>query len=155
MIKKVLSFLDEHRVLLAILLIFITFGAFLGIKSLIFLNHNFVSLECSQEKLGDKCYHDEDIIFVDPDKSKNEFFLEHDQEITNLQEEYELPEFSMFTAYFYEVASELDFKMSDGREEIYNFFKVFCDTYNLEEFYLKNIVFYDLFYPNRISINLN
>lgn len=155
MIKKVCNFLNNHRIFLTLLLIFVTFGVFLGIKSLIFINHNFVKLECSKNLGQDTCYYGDNLIFINPDKSKQSFFESHIVEINDLKEEYELSDFNMFTAYFYKVASELDFKMSDGKEEVYTFFKIFSDTYNLEDFYLKNIVFYDLFYPNRISINLD
>ncbi len=154
MIKISLNFFDKHRILLIFLLIFIFFGMFLGIKSLLFINHNFKALECKQELNAEKCYYENTLIFVNPAESKKKFFEEYYLEITNLKKNYELPEFNMHTAYFYEVASLLDYNMAEGKEEVYNFFKTFSDTYNLKDFYQKNIVFYDLFYPDRISINL-
>lgn len=153
--KKVINFWDNHRIILVLSILLIVAILFLGIKSLIFINYKFEKLECDSNIGEDKCYVGERVVLVNPMKSKKDFWENHEEEIDQLRLEYELPDFSMHTAYFYEIAALLDWKLADGKEEIYDFFKVFCDTFSLEDFYQKNIVFYDIFYPERINLKLD
>lgn len=153
MIKRIINFFDNHRITLVILILFLITLAFVSIKSYLFLHHDFIPLNCMSNINDEICNHNNMIIFTNPEKSKSAFFAQYNPEINKLQETYNLPEFNYYTAYYYELVSEIDYKLKNGREELYTFFNQFSNTYSLNDFYLKNTLYFDIFYYFRISIN--
>ncbi len=153
MVKNTVDFLDKHRLILIIIILAFIVLIFISIKSFMFLHHEFRPLKCTSNNDLNTCYHNADLIFFNPDEALKSFLGNKKEEIKNLKEKYRLPEFNFYTAYYYEIASEADFKLKNGEEELYIFFKQFNNTYNLKEFYLENTFYFNIFYYFRISIN--
>lgn len=149
-LKTIIKFLDNHRLILVLLILFIISSLFLGINSLMFLNHNFKPLECTSNEDENYCYNNELKIFKNPTSSQKEFFETKKEEIAKLKNDYDLPEFNYYSAYYYEEASRLEV-INTGNEELFNFFNVFSNTYNLKKFYQKNNLYFDIFYKYKID----
>lgn len=152
-IKKVLNFLDRHRFILIILTIFLIASLFLGINSILFLNHNFKKFNCTQELDETYCYHNDIQIYKDPEKEKKNIFKEKKAEIKKLKEKYKLPEFNFYTSYFYEVTSLLNYNETGENEDLLVFFKNYNTSYNISNFYQENTFYYDLYYHYKINLN--
>ncbi|MDE5539103.1 MAG: hypothetical protein K2J20_01280 [Bacilli bacterium] len=153
MIRNVISFLDRHRVALVLIILFLISIIFLGVKSYLFLHHEFQNLECTSETFGYYCEHDDIQILANPIDDTKTFFEENKEEIKALNDKYSLPEFNFYTAYFYQIASEADYKIHDGSRDIYTFLESYCNTYDLKNYYIKNNFYFDIFYYFRININ--
>ena len=151
--KKIIKFLDKHRFILILLILLIISILFIGINSFIFLNHKFQKLECI-EKIDDTlCYHKNSKIYINPEVEKENIFKAKEKEINALKEKYNLPNFNYYTSYFYEVTSLLNFNETDEDKDIYEFFKNFNASYNIDNFYKENTIYYDLFYRYKINLN--
>ncbi len=150
MIKSIINFFDQHRILLVISILFFIVIIFIGINSYLFFHHQFSPLTCTQSIDDEYCYYEDTIIFKNPENSKNAFFKQYNTEILELQETYNLAEFNFYTAYYYLVASRLNTQVTGEDEILENFFQEYTDTYNIEAFYFKNIFYFELFYPYKI-----
>lgn len=148
--KKVINFLDNHRVILVLLIIIIVVILFITIKSIMFLNHDFKSFKCSEE-VEDVCYFNGLEILKNPEEEKDSFFMEHENEINKLKEKYSLPTFNHYTAYYYYETSSLDYILNSESEVLLQFFRKYCNTYNIEKYYQENVLFYNLYYHYKIK----
>ena len=151
MIKKVINFLDHHRLVLIIGILLLIVILYFGINTILFFHHDFVSLSCTSDLDEEYCYHEDTIIFVNPEESKKNFFLKYDDEIEMLKEEYNLDEFNFYTAYYYLVAARLNYDTKEEYKILKNFFEIYANTYDLESFYIQNNFYFNLFYPYKIS----
>ena len=149
--KRVVNFFDEHRVVLIFLILILIVIIFLSINSNLFFHHEFESLTCTKEIDDEYCYHNDIKIFVNPEKSKEDFFTRYDDEIEKLIEEYHLDEFDFYTAYYYLVASRLNYDINSEYKILQDFFETYVNTYNLEEFYMENNFYFNLFYRYKIN----
>lgn len=145
MLKKIINFFDTHRVVLVFTVLLLISLVFLSIKSYQFLNHDFKPVECTKEIDNTYCYHNDLEILKEPEKYKLEFFKKNKESVNDLKKVYDLREFGYYTAYYYEVASSL---YKD--EELYEFFSKYSNTYMLEDFYLKNSLYFELFYNYKL-----
>lgn len=148
--KKIISFLDKHRFILVLLILFLISSIFIGINSLIFLNHKFNSLTCTKDIDETYCYSNDIYIFKNPEEEKNKIFEEEKEKIEALKKKYKLPKFNFYTSYYYEVASLFNFKETDEGEDLLLFFQKYNNSYNIGEFYKKNTFYYGIFYPYKI-----
>lgn len=148
--KKVVNFLDRHRFLLVIFILFLISLIFLGINSYQFFHHEFLRLDCTKEINDTYCYHDN--IEIYKEIGNEELFLEsHEEEIKKLKEDYHLPEWNKYTSYYYETISYIDYNSNDGSEELYLFFSIYNNTYEIQSFYEKYNFYYSIFYPYKIN----
>ena len=148
--KKISNFFDKHRIILGIFIILIIFLIFLGTNLYIFFNYNFKKLECTSNIDEYVCLSDNIEILVNPDKTKKEIFKEYENSIKDLQDTYDLPDFDLYTAYYYTLASNIDYNLNNRNMTLNNFFNQYSNTYNLEEFYKDNNLFYDVFLPVKL-----
>ncbi|MCM1052737.1 MAG: hypothetical protein NC483_01995 [Ruminococcus sp.] len=155
MLKKVINFLDKHRFILVLLILFIVVIAFISFKSIMFLNHDFEALNCTKDKDEVYCYNNDTLIYDEPEKMKKDILSIYKSDIENIKKEYKLPELDMYTLYFYQVAVSLEHSKENNLEELLIFFKTYVDTYNLEEFYIENSFFYSLFKDYKLPINIS
>ena len=149
--KRIINFFDEHRIVLIFLILMLFVIIFLSINSYFFFHHEFVSLPCTKEIDDKYCYYEEIKIFKNPEKSKEDFFTKYDDEIKSLIDNYHLDEFGFYTAYYYLVASKLNYDINSEYKILQDFFETYVNTYNLEEFYLKNNFYFNLFYRYKIN----
>ena len=149
--KRVVNFFDEHRVVLIFLILILIVIIFLSINSYLFFHHEFESLTCTEEIDDEYCYHNDIKIFVNQEKSKEDFFTRYDDEIEKLIDDYHLDEFDFYTAYYYLVASRLNYDINSEYKILQDFFETYVNTYNLEEFYMENNFYFNLFYPYKIN----
>ena len=149
--KRVVNFFDEHRVVLIFLILILIVIIFLSINSYLFFYHVFESLTCTEEIDDEYCYHNDIKIFVNPEKSKEDFFTRYDDEIEKLIDDYHLDEFDFYTAYYYLVASRLNYDINSEYKILQDFFETYVNTYNLEEFYMENNFYFNLFYRYKIN----
>ncbi len=147
--KKIINYLDKHRFILVIGILIIICIIFLGIKTLIFYNHKFKELKCDNDTIEVYCENKNKIILNNSKKALKEFEKENKKEINKLKQDYELPDFNNFTAYFYKVASELDYYNSH-EDKLSNFYLAYSNTYDLEKFYYDNIFMYEILYNYKI-----
>ena len=151
--KKIIKFLDKHRFILILLILLIISILFIGINSFIFLNHRFQKLNCTT-KIDDKfCYYKNTKIYINPEEERDNIFKEKETELKALKEKFKLPDFNYYTSYFYEVTSLLNYNETDEEEDIYEFYKNFNASYNIDNFYKENTIYYDLFYRYKINLN--
>ena len=150
MIKQVVNFLDNHRLLLVFLILCLIVLLFIGINSYIFLHHEFQALNCTENIDDEYCYHHDIKIFANPENSKTEFFTHNEEIIHELQEQYHLDDFNYYTAYYYLVASKLHYTTDQEYKILWDFFEIYANTYNLEEYYLENNFYFNLFYKYKI-----
>lgn len=150
MIQKIINFLNNHRLILVILILTLISLTFLTIKSIVFLHHKFNSFNCTQELDETHCFHNDIQILIEPEKTKEKVFKEKSKEIKELQQNYKLPKFSKYTSYYYEVASLMYFKETGEYEELVTFFKNYNRSYDIVNFYKKNVIYFDLFYHYKI-----
>ena len=122
---------------------------FLSIKSIIFLNHDFKELKCTKKIDKTYCYYNDIKIYKNAEKERINFFEENKEKINYLIKEYKLPEFNKYTSYYYEVVSLIDIDLNQN-EDLYNFFEIYNNSYNIEEFYMKNNLYFEIFYPYKI-----
>ena len=151
MIKRVVSFFDKHRLFLVLLILLVIVILFLGINSYLFLHHEFTALNCTEEIDEEYCYHNDTEIYKNPEESAYVFFEKYSDEIEELKENYNLDEFNFYTAYYYLVASRLHYEMNEEYKLLVEFFEVYANTYNLEEFYFDNTLYFNMFYPYKIN----
>ena len=151
MIKKVINFLDNHRLILALtMLLFLTL-IFLLVAIFIFFHYNFKPLDCTKDIDDNLCFHDNIEILKEPDSYKNNIFKEYSSEINSLIKNYNLPEFNKYTAYYYKEVANLDYNKYKRNETLALFFTHYSNTYNLDNFYQTNNLFYEIFYPYKID----
>lgn len=150
MIQKIINFLNTHRLILVILILMIISIFFLTIKSVIFLNHKFNAFDCTADLDETYCFHNDIQILIEPERIKEKIFIEKAKEIKELQKDYKLPKFSKYTSYYYEVASLMYFKETGEYEELVTFFKNYNRSYDIVNFYKKNVIYFDLFYHYKI-----
>ena len=151
MIKRVVNFLNRHRFLLIIIALLIITILFIGINSILFFHHQFNKLTCTKELDEEYCYHENTKIFINPLNSKDIFFEKYADEITQLINEYNLDEFNNYTAYYYYYASKINYEKNNEYKILLDFFKTYIDTYNIEEFYMENNFFFNIFYNYKIN----
>lgn len=151
--KKVINYLDNHRLILVILILLLIVIAFFSIKTILFLNHKFNNLDCTQDLDETYCYYKETKIFRNPEEKKEDIFKEKKEEINSLKEKYKLPSFNFYTSYYYEIAALLNFNETDENEDLLIFFTTYNASYKIAEYYKKNILYYDLFYRYKINLN--
>ncbi len=149
--KKIINFLDKHRFILVILILILVSISFLGINSVIFLNHKFEPLTCTKDIDETYCYNEDIKIFKDSEKIKEKFFLNNETLIKEFVSNHSLPEFNFYTAYYYNEVASLDFIITGENEELYNFLNTYINTYDIRKFYQKNNFYYDIFYYYKIS----
>ena len=145
-----LKYLDNHRFILILLILLSIVIIFLGTKSYLFLNHHFISLKFTANIDENYCWH-KDLKILNNNSYKDEFFLEHKDEIEKLIANYNLPKFSNYTSYYYEVVSNIDYKITSQNEDIYLFFKAYNNTYDITNFFRQNTLFFEIFYPYKID----
>lgn len=83
---------------------------------------------------------------------RQQFFLENENKIAKLKENYNLPEWNQHTSYYYEIVALLD-SSNQENNELYNFFYIYNNTYEIGDFYQKNNFYYDIFYHYKINLN--
>jgi len=150
MIKKVINFLDKHRFILVLLILFLISLLFLSFNSIRFLSHDFKNLNCTKKIDNKYCYNNDNKIFINGKVEQKTFFEKNKKQINKLKKDYDLPEFNNYTSYYYEVASLLEYNSLNNKKELYNFFDIYNNTYNIESFYLKNSFYYEIFYPYKV-----
>lgn len=147
--QKIINYLDNHRLILVILILLVISIIFFSYKSYSFLHHEFKSLDC-EDKIDDiYCKNNGLIILIEPEEEKNKIFKDYKKEIEKLKKDYNLKDFSFYTVYQYKVASEFNY-YNGGKEELYNFFTYYINTYNIEEFYHKNEFYFEIFYNYKL-----
>ena len=151
MFRKIINFLDNHRLILALTMLIILTFIFLIVTAFIFLNYDFKPLNCTKNIDATTCYHDNTIILKNPEETKNTIFKEHQEELNTLTKTYNLPEFNSYTAYFYKEIANLDYTKNKRNETLSLFFTHYSNTYNLDNFYQTNSLFYEIFYPYKIG----
>lgn len=149
--KRIINTLDKHRILLILLILLVFVFLFVGIRSYIFFHHSFKKLECTSEIDDIYCMNGDNKIYKDPKAYQEQFFKEKESELRELKNSYQLPEFTIYTAYYYETASLIDYKFNSKNKDLYSFLKTYDDTYQLENFYKKNSFFYDIYYPYHLK----
>ena len=77
MIKKVIKFLDKHRLILIIIILIFISIMFLSVKSILFLNHNFNNMNCTKNIDETYCYHNEVKVFKNAEEAQITFFKEN------------------------------------------------------------------------------
>ena len=90
-------------------------------------------------------------ILVEPEGSKETFFTEYQEEIEALKKKYRLDDFNFYTAYYYQVVSDLEYELTGENKELKDFFEVYANTYDLENYYLKNNLYFRWFYRYKIN----
>lgn len=150
MIKKVVKFFDSHRIILVLLTLLILSILFISLKVIIFLNHNFKPLLCTNNIDSVYCYHNEMKIFKEPEDTQKEFFKENKDSINDLIKKYNLPDFNKYTSYYYEVVAMLNYDLTGTNKNLYEFFETYNNTYNIKNFYKTNNFYYEIFYPYKI-----
>lgn len=148
--RKVIKFLDKHRLILVVLILLLITILFIGINSIIFLNHKFQNLKCTSDLDEIYCYNEDYQIYINPEKEKEKIFNEKEKEIKALKEKYNLPKFNFYTSYYYEVAALLNYNETNENEDLLVFFKNYNTSYEISDFYKKNTIYYDLFYHYKI-----
>ena len=151
MIKKIISFFNKHRFLLIISILLLIIILFLTINIYFFFHHNFIALECTKKINEEYCYYNDTKILIKPEATKNAFFKRYDDEIAKLKEEYNLDEFNFYTAYYYLVAARVQYETKEEYKILLEFFEQYSNTYNLEDFYFKHVLYFDLFYGYKIN----
>lgn len=151
MIKKVVSFCDKHRLFLVLLILIFIIILFLSINSYLFLHYDFKALNCTNNIDENYCYHDNKKILIKPESSKKEFFKKYEKVIQELKTKYHLADFNFYTAYYYLTASKLHYEINGEYKVLQDFFESYVNTYNLEEFYLKNNFYFNIFYHYKIN----
>ena len=151
MIKKAINSLNQHRLLLIRIILLLIIITFLSINSYLFLHHKFQALTCTEKIDEEYCYHNDIKILKNPQSSQEAFFKKYDDEISELQEKYHLDEFNFYTAYYYLVASRLNYTINNEYKIMEEFFEAYTNTYDLEQFYFKNNFYFSLFYNYKIS----
>ena len=147
MIKKALKFLDNHRIILILLILIIISIIFISFNIYAFFNYKFIKLECTKNINEELCYNNNTIILINPDNKKEKIFKEYKNNLKSLKETYKLPEFNLYTAYYYTLASNVDYKMNKRNKTLNDFLNNYSNTYNLEKFYKKNNLYYRIFLP--------
>lgn len=133
-----------------IIILLVVSLVFMGVNLYIFFNYNFEELSCTKNINEDICYNDKKEILKDPENEKKKIFKEYKDNIEILKKEYKLPDFNLYTAYYYSLASNMDYTMYKRNESLNNFFNDYSNTYNLEEFYKNNTLFYQIFLPYKM-----
>lgn len=148
--KRIISFLDKHRIFLALIIILVISLTFIAINSFLFFHHKFKSLTCTDELEDIYCYNNDIQIFKNPNQEKEKIFKEKSEEINNLTQKYKLPKFNFYTSYYYEVAALFNFNETNEGEDLLLFFKYYNNSYSISEFYKNNTFYYEMFYPYKI-----
>lgn len=151
--KKIINFLDNHRLILVILILFLITITFFCIKSILFLNYKFTNLDCTKNINETYCYYKETKIYINPEVQKEEIFKEKEKDIKILKEKYKLPKFNFYTSYYYEVAALLNYNETNENKDLLEFFTYYNASYNISDFYKENVLYYDLYYRYKINLN--
>ena len=147
---SLINFLNKHRFLLIISILFLIVICFVIIKLIIFKTYNFKAYACTSLIDENTCLYNKTTILKEPDKYKEQVFKEYENYLNDLIKEYNLPEFNNYTAYLYLMASNYDYNLTNRNKTLNTFFNNYVNTYNLKEFYQKNSLFYDIFYPFKL-----
>ena len=147
---SLINFLNKHRFLLVISILFLIVICFIIIKLIIFKTYHFKPYTCTSMVDENTCLYNNITILKEPTKYKDKIFKEYENYINDLITEYNLPEFNNYTAYLYLLASNYDYSLTNRNETLNMFFNYYVNTYNLKEFYQKNTLFYDIFYPFKL-----
>lgn len=153
MIKRIINFLDRHRVFLVFLILLIITILFFTINSILFFSHSFKSSSCTENIDEVYCFHNDNKIFKNAESERKKFFKESKEKIDNLKENYDLPDWNKYTSYYYEIVALLNFNNKGTDEELYNFFHIYNNTYDITNFYKKYNFYYDIFYHYKINLN--
>ena len=97
MFKKIINFLDKHRLILALSMLLSLTIIFFLISICIFLNYNFKPLECTKNIDDSLCFHDNTEILKNPESTKETIFKAYSSEISLLIKNYNLPEFNNYS----------------------------------------------------------
>lgn len=149
--KKVINYLDNHRIILVILILFIISAIFFGYKSFIFLNHEFKAFKCEEETKNIYCTYKNNQILNKPEEISN-ILKKYKKDLSKLQKEYKLKDFNNYTAYQYKVVALLNY-YNGGNKELYEFLEAYVNTYDLEKFYLENSFYFEIYYNYKIPSN--
>ena len=149
--KKIIDFLDKHRFLLILVILLFVCLVFFSFKSFKFLSYNFVPLKCEKNIDENYCFNNKKIILKNASREKSKFFKNNKKRINKIVKKYELPKFSVYTAYYYEVAALVNYNYTGRDKDILKFFEAYSNTYDLYNFYKNNIVLYDIYYPYKIK----
>ena len=147
---SLINFLNKHRFLLIISILFLIVICFVIIKLIIFKTYNFKAYSCTSLIDENTCLYHNITILKEPDKYEEQVFKEYENYLNDLIKEYNLPEFNNYTAYLYLMASNYDYNLTNRNKTLNTFFNNYVNTYNLKEFYQKNTLFYDIFYPFKL-----
>ncbi len=150
MIKKLINFLERHRIIFALIVIILVSLIYIIVNVVMFFKHDFEAFKCSKNNGEEICIYNNKEIYADPKSSIDKIFKEYEREILELKKEYKLPEFNFYTAYYYELASNFDYQMNKRNETLNKYFKIYSNSYDLEKFYKKNNLFFRIFYPYKI-----
>ena len=112
-----------------IIILLVVSLVFMGVNLYIFFNYNFEELSCTKNINEDICYNDKKEILKDPENEKKKIFKEYKDNIE---------------------ISKMDYTMYKRNESLNNFFNDYSNTYNLEEFYKNNTLFYQIFLPYKM-----
>lgn len=149
--KNIINFFDHHRLILILIILLLASIIFLGLNSFIFLHHDFIALECDNTIDEIYCETNNVIILQNASKSVKQFFKDNQKEIDDLKETYSLNEFNNYTAYYYYTAAKIDYNINPDNDTLYSFFSAYINTYDLENFYLKNNFYFQIFYPYKLG----
>lgn len=149
--KKVIKFLDNHRFILVVIILILIIIIFVSFEIISFFNYNFNKIDCTSNIDDVYCYNRDTIIFKNPEEERKQFFALYKEQIDKLITNYNLPKYDFYTSYYYEVAALLDYEQTNENKVVYDFFKIYNDTYQILAFYKKNILWFDIFYHYKVN----
>ncbi len=150
MSKKISNFLDKHRLILVLSVLLLISLIFILVNLYIFFHYKFEALECPVNTKEETCINKDITILKEPEKKREEIFKEYEDNILELKEEYNLPDFNFYTAYYYTLASNIDYTKNERNITLNQFFNDYSNTYKLDEFYKNNNLFYQIFLPYKV-----
>lgn len=150
MISKLNNFLLNHRLFLVLFILILISILFITLNLTLFFHHKFTALTCDTKKDEEICLNNKTEILSNPTKTLDNLFKEYAKEIKTLQDEYKLPEFNFYTAYYYLEASNYDLNKNNRNATLNTYLNLYINTYNLKEFYEQNNIYFSIFYPYKL-----
>lgn len=150
MSQKIVKFFDKHRFILVVVCILLVVIIFFGVNCYLFFHKNFLEYKCSTSIDDNYCYYGDVKILKDPLGYKDKIFLEYENTLEEFIKKYNLPEFNMYTAYYYSLAGKMEYNITHANESLFVFFESYVNTYDLLEFYKKYNFYFEIFYPYKI-----
>ena len=150
--QKIINFFDKHRLILILFILLIISLVFTLTKLYVFKNYNFSPFKCTSKIDDNTCLYKNTPILVNPNKTKEEIFKEYAFYIDKLKQDYQLPDFNYYTAYYYAEASNIDYNITSRNKTLNTFFNNYVNSYNLKKFYQNNSLFYEIFYPYKLNL---